>query len=79
MDTIEARRRLDALIERNGGEGPHIVGVLIADETGAIGVSMDAGDEADILEMGILSSRKAGPVIVERELDRVTPVLEVVR
>jgi hypothetical protein len=79
MDTNEARQRLDALITRVGGEGPHVVGVLIVDETGAIGVSMDAGDEADVLMLGIRASRKAGPVVVDAELGDVAATLETVR
>jgi hypothetical protein len=79
MTQSDAIDRLVALIGRGAGEGPHLVGVLIVDKDGAIGVSMDAGDEADVLMMGIRASRKAGPVVVDAELGDVAATLETVR
>lgn len=76
MDRNEARRRVDALITRTGGPGPEVVGILVVDADGTIGISMDSDDETDILEIGVRGRRKAGPVVARRELAAVTPTLE---
>ena len=79
MDHAEAHRRLDALLARAGGSSPQLVGILVADDAGDLAVSMDSADDTDILMMGIRAKRRAGPVVVERDLVDVTPTLETLR
>lgn len=75
MTAEEARRRLNLLIARNGGEGPELIGILIVTDDGSVAVSMDTADDTTITTMGVLARRKAGPVVVDRD-GSVTPVLE---
>ncbi|MCP3884172.1 MAG: hypothetical protein GY700_01610 [Propionibacteriaceae bacterium] len=78
MTITEAHKRLDILIDRCGGDGPHLIGVNTVDEEGNIGLSMDGGDDVTILRMGVDGARKAGGITVSRDLGEVTPTLETV-
>jgi hypothetical protein len=79
MTRAEAASRLIRLLDRHPDRDAQIVGILIVDDRGDLSVSMDTSDDVEILKMGVEGKRKAGPVVVERDLDPVTPTLEVVR
>lgn len=76
MTLQEAHQRLDRLIARNGGVGPELIGILIVGIDDGVALSMDSADDTDITMLGISARRKAGPVVADIPLERVTPTLE---
>lgn len=76
MTRSEAMDRIDALITRASPVEIQMVGILTVDETGAIGLSMDAEDDVDLLSIGVTGQRKAGGITIDRDLDTVIPTLE---
>jgi hypothetical protein len=54
MDKEEAASRLDRLIPRRDGEEIHAVGVIIKNDNGDTGMSINTEQGVNILEMGVL-------------------------
>lgn len=78
MTLDEAMDRLNLLFARLG-HGPTIIGVLTVDATGAIGVTMSADDDVDLLRLGVSGQRKAGGITVDVPLTDTPPTLEEIR